>query len=107
MVNGKLLHGLLHPEMGHIRIPHDLITDPFPGCCPFRGGCFEGLASGMAVAQRWGRCNAASASSRLAARSPVYRPGGQQFHIDPVAAAHPGRRPDVAGSAFFPWSAGK
>jgi fructokinase len=54
MVNGKLLHGLVHPEMGHIRIPHDLLADPFPGCCPFHGDCFEGLASGTAVAQRWG-----------------------------------------------------
>jgi fructokinase len=55
MINGKLLHGLVHPEMGHIRIPHDRHADPFAGCCPFHGDCFEGLASGRAVAQRWGQ----------------------------------------------------
>ena len=31
LVNGKLMHGLVHPEMGHIRIPHDLAVDPYPG----------------------------------------------------------------------------
>ena len=51
---GRLVHGLLHPEMGHIRLPHDLIADPFPGCCPFHRDCLEGLASGTAVRDRWG-----------------------------------------------------
>jgi fructokinase len=51
---GKLLHGLLHPEMGHIFIKHDFEKDPFAGVCPFHGDCFEGLASGMAVEKRWG-----------------------------------------------------
>ncbi len=55
MVNGKLMHGLVHPEMGHIRIPHDRAADPYDGCCPFHADCFEGLASGIAVAQRWGQ----------------------------------------------------
>ncbi|MEW5828249.1 MAG: ROK family protein [Chloroflexota bacterium] len=55
LVNGKLLHGLLHPEMGHIRIPHDKTRDPFEGDCPFHGDCFEGLASGPAVERRWGQ----------------------------------------------------
>ncbi len=35
MASGKLLHGLLHPEMGHIRVPHDFARDPFPGFVPF------------------------------------------------------------------------
>jgi fructokinase len=48
---GKPLDGLLHPEMGHIRIP----TDSFPGVCPFHGNCLEGVASGPAIAARWGR----------------------------------------------------
>ena len=47
--DGKPLIGLLSPEMGHIRIPHDLKRDPFPGGCPFHGDCFEGLASGPAI----------------------------------------------------------
>ena len=55
MVEGRLLHGLRHPEMGHIRIPHDRRTDPFAGVCPFHGDCLEGLASGEAIRQRWGQ----------------------------------------------------
>ena len=53
LVDGRLLHGLVHPEMGHIRIPHDLTADPFPGACPFHGDCLEGLASGPAMRARW------------------------------------------------------
>lgn len=34
IANGHLLHGMLHPEMGHIRIPHDCQRDPYPGRCP-------------------------------------------------------------------------
>jgi fructokinase len=55
MVGGKLLHGLLHPELGHVRVPHDLQADPFPGVCPYHGDCLEGLASGRALEARWGR----------------------------------------------------
>ncbi|MGA2110634.1 MAG: ROK family protein [Anaerolineales bacterium] len=52
---GQLMHGLIHPEAGHMRIPHDREVDPFPGCCPFHRDCFEGLASGPAIARRWGK----------------------------------------------------
>jgi fructokinase len=55
MAGGKRLHGLLHPEFGHMRIPHDLDADPFPGVCPYHGDCWEGLASGRAIEARWGR----------------------------------------------------
>jgi len=55
MANGKLMHGLLHPEFGHMRIPHDRARDRFDGVCPYHGDCFEGLASGDAVHARWGR----------------------------------------------------
>jgi len=53
MVNGRLLHGLTHPEMGHIRIPHDWQRDPFAGDCFAHGDCLEGLASGHALEMRW------------------------------------------------------
>ena len=54
VINGGLMHGLLHPEMGHIRLPHDRESDPFPGVCPYHGDCLEGMASGPAIAARWG-----------------------------------------------------
>jgi fructokinase len=55
VVNGRLVHGLLHPELGHMRIPHDRARDPFDGICPYHGDCLEGLASGEAIRRRWGR----------------------------------------------------
>jgi fructokinase len=54
MVNGQLVHGLVHAEMGHLRIPHDLLRDPYAGWCPYHGDCLEGLASGPAMEARWG-----------------------------------------------------
>ena len=53
MVNGRLLHGLMHSEMGHMRIPHDLARDPYPGQCTYHGDCWEGLACGPAIEGRW------------------------------------------------------
>jgi fructokinase len=55
MLNGRLMHGRSHPEMGHIRIPHDLQRDPFPGNCPYHGDCIEGLAAAPAIEARWGQ----------------------------------------------------
>jgi fructokinase len=55
VINGKPLHGLVHPEMGHMLIQHDIDKDPFKGCCPFHGDCFEGLASGPSILNRWGK----------------------------------------------------
>lgn len=55
MVGGKLAHGLIHPEMGHIPLPHDWEVDPYPGHCPYHGDCFEGMAAGPALEARWGQ----------------------------------------------------
>jgi fructokinase len=54
LVGGQIVHGLTHPEMGHIRIPHDSAADPYAGGCPYHGDCLEGLASGPAIQARWG-----------------------------------------------------
>jgi fructokinase len=54
VVGGKMIHGLMHPEMGHVRIPHDRDKDPYPGFCTYHGDCLEGLACGPAMEARWG-----------------------------------------------------
>jgi fructokinase len=54
MIRGQLMHGLVHPEMGHIALPHDRATDPYEGRCPFHGDCLEGMAAGPAIEERWG-----------------------------------------------------
>jgi fructokinase len=55
IVGGEVVHGLIHPEFGHMRVPHDRERDPFAGVCPYHGDCLEGLASGRAIEARWGR----------------------------------------------------
>ena len=53
MSNGKLLHGMMHPELGHMLMrPHH--SDNYAGRCPYHKNCFEGLASGPAIEERWG-----------------------------------------------------
>lgn len=53
-VDGKLMHGMTHPEAGHIYLKQHP-ADSFDGCCPFHGNCLEGLAAGPAIEKRWGR----------------------------------------------------
>jgi fructokinase len=50
--NGDLLHGLGHPELGHVKIQRES-SDAFPGVCPYHGDCLEGMASGPAIGKRW------------------------------------------------------
>jgi fructokinase len=68
IAGGRLVHGLLHPEFGHMRIPHDRQADPFGGSCPYHGDCWEGLAAGPAIEARWGR-----PAHELAAEEAVWR----------------------------------
>lgn len=53
IVRGRPLHGLVHPEMGHVLVERRP-DDRYPGGCPFHGACLEGLASGPAIERRWG-----------------------------------------------------
>jgi len=53
LCDGRLLHGTLHPEFGHVLLPWKP-GDDFPGTCPFHGDCLEGMASGPAIKKRWG-----------------------------------------------------
>lgn len=52
IINGNPVHGLVHPEMGHILLSKE-INDDFQGVCPFHPNCFEALASGTAMKSRW------------------------------------------------------
>ena len=55
VIEGNLVHGLVHPEMGHILLRQEP-EDPTPvGFCPYHQGCLEGLASGPAIEKRWGK----------------------------------------------------
>lgn len=56
LIDGKLAHGLVHPEMGHLLLPREPDDLEFPGHCPFHGArCWEGLAAGPALQQRFGQ----------------------------------------------------
>lgn len=54
VVGGALVHGILHPEMGHVTVPR-LPGDAYEGACFAHGACLEGMASGTAMAGRWGQ----------------------------------------------------
>ncbi|WP_328585276.1 ROK family protein [Olsenella massiliensis] len=54
LVDGKLLHGMLHAEAGHIPVTR-MEGDGLPSVCPYHPSCLEGLASGPSIESRWGR----------------------------------------------------
>ena len=54
MSGGNPVHGMLHPEAGHL-IMSKVPGDDYKGHCPFHGVCFEGMASGPAIEERWGK----------------------------------------------------
>ena len=66
IVNGEPIHGLLHPELGHMLVPRRR-DDQFLGACPFHVDCLEGLASGAAINLR-----ASGAPSPLAPDHPAW-----------------------------------
>ncbi len=53
IVNGAPVHGLVHPEVGHMLLDR-MEGDDFPGICPYHGNCVEGMCSGPAILKRWG-----------------------------------------------------
>ncbi len=54
VVAGKVLHGIGHPEMGHMRVPIHPSDASFDGSCSIHGTCLEGLAAGPSILKRWG-----------------------------------------------------
>ena len=54
VVQGELLQGLSHPEMGHILVRRHA-DDQYEGFCPYHGDCLEGMAAGPAIEKRWGK----------------------------------------------------
>ncbi|MGA2191423.1 MAG: ROK family protein [Steroidobacteraceae bacterium] len=68
VVNGALVYGFGHPELGHARLAR-LAGDAWPGACALHHDCVEGLASGTAIAARAGM-----PADRIPADSPVWEP---------------------------------
>lgn len=58
IVNGKCVHGMMHPEGGHVRVPLNPLEkthyNNFAGVCPFHGNCIEGLCTNVAIKERLG-----------------------------------------------------
>jgi fructokinase len=73
VIDGRPLHGMVHPEMGHIRVKR-IAGDGFAGVCPFHGDCIEGLAAGPAVMARLG---VSLSEADTDAAAPVYDAIGQ------------------------------
>lgn len=86
--NGRLLHGMLHPEAGHILLRRHP-EDSFEGSCPYHQTCFEGLASGPAIEKRWGEPAAMLADDRRVWELEAYYIG--QALVDYIVTLSPQR----------------
>lgn len=78
VVDGRLVHGCNHTELGHVRVAR-MAGDEWPGICSYHGDCVEGIASGPAIAARTGH-----PASELDAGDPAWEAVahalGQLFH---------------------------
>jgi fructokinase len=54
IINGKTVHGVLHPEGGHVRVPHAKGDEDYEGSCPFHGDCIEGMCTNLSIKKRLG-----------------------------------------------------
>ena len=58
IINGKTVHGMMHPEGGHVRVPisplEKTLYNDYKGTCPFHGDCLEGLCNNIAIKERLG-----------------------------------------------------
>lgn len=88
VIDGKAVHGLSHPEMGHIRVVRHA-DDGFAGCCPFHDDCLEGLASGPAIIARWGKSLSQMAENDAAHR--IIATYLAQLAVNAQAMFSPGR----------------
>lgn len=68
VLDGKIVHGIGHPEMGHFSLPRHPDDTDYAGHCPFHGACLEGLAAGPSIIARWG-----ASLSELPADHPAHK----------------------------------
>ena len=83
ITGGRLAHGLMHPEMGHLLVRRAEEEVPgFGGVCPYHGDCLEGMASGPAMEARWGH-----RAEALDANHPAWRVEADYLAQACIAAA--------------------
>ncbi len=100
-IDGKLLHGMLHPEAGHVLI-RKKSDDAYEGKCPYHKTCLEGLAAGPAIEARWGQ-KAVELKDRPGVESGggLHRAGAGGLYPDALTGDdHFRRRRDAPGTAF-------